>query len=293
MSNIQIYLNIILTASLLLLISLSFQLIYQTIKIFHIAQAGIIALAAYFAYTFSILLEFEMWLSILFAVLLSIIINVFIEMIIYNPLRKCNCQPYMVMIASLGVYIILQNIISLIWTDETKSFRTTDITVGNEFFGAYITDIQIITVCICVFLFLLTIFFIKSVSIGKHIQAISSNNILSNIFGINSKITIIWSFIISSILASIAGILSAFNTDMYPTMGFNLLLYGMVAMIIGGVGSYWGLIGGSLLVATAQHIGAYYIDSVWVDAITYIILILFLVWKPLGFSGKQLKKVNL
>jgi branched-subunit amino acid ABC-type transport system permease component len=63
-------------------------------------------------------------------------------------------------------------------------------------------------------------------------------------------------------------------------------------MIIGGVGSTKGLIGGALLVATSQHLAAYYIDTKWMDAITYIILILFLLWRPLGFSGKRLKKVE-
>ena len=79
---------------------------------------------------------------------------------------------------------------------------------------------------------------------------------------------------------------------MTPTFGFNLLLYGVVAMIIGGVGSTRGLIAGSLLVATAQHLAAYYIDTKWMNAVTYIILILFLIWKPLGFSGNRLKKVE-
>ena len=79
---------------------------------------------------------------------------------------------------------------------------------------------------------------------------------------------------------------------MTPTLGFNLLLYGVVAMIIGGVGSTRGLVAGSLLVAATQHLAAYYIDTKWMDAVTYIILILFLIWKPLGFSGKLLKKVE-
>jgi branched-chain amino acid transport system permease protein len=60
---------------------------------------------------------------------------------------------------------------------------------------------------------------------------------------------------------------------------------------IGGVGSNWGLAGGALLLAMAQHLAAYYIGSQWMDAIAYIILILFLIGKPLGFSGKRLKKI--
>ena len=75
--------------------------------------------------------------------------------------------------------------------------------------------------------------------------------------------------------------------DVFPCKKDN------VAMIIGGVGNFKGLIGGALLLATAQHFGAYYIDGKWMDAIAYIILILFLIWKPLGFSGKRLKKIEI
>jgi branched-subunit amino acid ABC-type transport system permease component len=64
-------------------------------------------------------------------------------------------------------------------------------------------------------------------------------------------------------------------------------------MIIGGVGSYRGLVFGALLLAAAQHLAAFYIDTKWMDAVAYFILILFLIWKPLGFSGLQLKKIDI
>ncbi len=99
--------------------------------------------------------------------------------------------------------------------------------------------------------------------------------------------------VVSSALAAIAGILIALDVDMTPTFGFNYFLYGVVAMIIGGVGSYRGLIFGSLLLASAQHLAAYYIDTKWIDAVAYMILILFLIWKPLGFSGLRLKKIDI
>jgi branched-chain amino acid transport system permease protein len=129
--------------------------------------------------------------------------------------------------------------------------------------------------------------------IGRNIRAVASNPELSNIFGINSDRVILWAFGIGSALAAVAGILVAFDTDMTPTMGFRLLLYGIVAMIIGGVGSTWGLLGGAFLLAAAQHLAAYYIGSQWMDAVAYVILILFLIWRPLGFSGKRLKKIEI
>lgn len=198
----------------------------------------------------------------------------------------------MFLIASLGIYIVLQNCISLFWGDDTKSIRTGEVKVGNEIFGAYITDIQIVIIVVSGLLFVGSLLFLKYTSLGKSIRAVSSNPELCNIFGISSNRAILWSFAIGSALAAIAGILISLDTDMTPTMGFRVLLYGVVAMIIGGVGSVRGLIGGSLLLATAQHLSAYYIDSKWMDATAYIILILFLIWKPLGFSGKRLRKVE-
>ena len=117
---------------------------------------------------------------------------------------------------------------------------------------------------------------------------------MCNIYGIDSDRVILRATTgVSSALAAIAGILIALDVDMTPTFGFNYFLYGVVAMIIGGVGSYRGLIFGSLLLASAQHLVAFYIDTKWMDAVAYIILILFLIWKPLGFSGLRLKKVDL
>jgi branched-subunit amino acid ABC-type transport system permease component len=181
----------------------------------------------------------------------------------------------------------------MIWGNNIKSIRTGEVKVGNKFFGAYVTDIQIITIAVCLALFAACVFFMKYSRIGRNIRAVASNSELSNIVGINSDRVILWAFGIGSALAAVAGILIAFDTDMRPTMGFSWLLYGVVAMIIGGVGSNWGLAGGALLLATAQHLAAYYIGSQWMDAIAYVILILFLIAKPLGFSGKRLKKIEI
>ena len=167
------------------------------------------------------------------------------------------------------------------------------VTVGNEVFGAYITNIQIITIFVAAVLFIAVNLFLQITSVGKSIRAVSSNPELCNTYGINSNKVILIAFGIGSALAAVAGILSAMDTNMTPTFGFNLLLYGVVAMIIGGVGSTRGLVAGALLVATAQHLSAYYIDTKWMDAVAYIILILFLLWKPLGFSGVRLRKVEI
>lgn len=197
------------------------------------------------------------------------------------------------LIASIGLYTVLQNFISLFFGDDTKSIRTGEVKVGHEFFGAYITDIQIITIVVSGLLFIGVLLLLHKTTLGKQIRAVSNNPELCNIYGIDSNRVILYATMISNALAAIAGILIALDVDMTPTFGFNYFLYGVVAMIIGGVGSYKGLVFGSLLLATAQHLAAFYIDTKWMDAVAYIILILFLIWKPLGFSGQRLKKIDI
>ncbi len=289
----QLLVNILHTSSLLIIISYSFTLIFYTTRFFNLAHAAIITFAAYLTYQILATFNLSIICTVSLAAALSILIGVSTEKFIFKPLRKKHTPPFGLLIASLGLYTILQNLISIIWGNDTKSINTGEIKMGNEFLGAHITDIQIITILLSIFLFVLSILFLNNTKLGRHIRAVSSNEQLSNILGIDSGKVIMCAFGIGSGLASVAGILVAFDTNITPTMGFNLLLYGIVTMIIGGVSSTWGLVGGALLIATSQHLGAYFIDSKWMDAIVYFILILFLIWKPLGLSGKQLKKTEI
>lgn len=290
---IQLLINIILTTSIYLLVAVSYYIIYTASKEFILSHAITICIAPYILYCLFFHFDIGFTISILLSILFSIVIGVFPELFIYSPLRKRNVNSLFILLASLGFYIIAQNCISLIWGDDIKSIRMGEVKIGHEFLGAYITNIQIFTIVIGFSFFVASSFFFKYHKIGRNIRAVSSNPELSNIIGINSARTILYAFGIGSVLAAIAGILVAFDIDMIPTMGFNLLLHGVVVMIIGGIGSASGLIGGALLLATAQHLVAYYIGSQWMDSIAYIILIIFLLWKPLGFSGKRLKKVEI
>ncbi|MGK4028189.1 branched-chain amino acid ABC transporter permease [Bacteroides uniformis] len=289
----QIVINIILTFSLVLLIGQSFSLTYYPTRFFHIAHAVTITFAGYFTYLFVVQLHIFIGLAIILAIVCATVIGLLSEVAIYKPLRKYTSSSMILMTSSLGLMVVLQNMISILWGDDTKSVRTGEIKVGHEFLGAYITDIQVITIVVSLGLFVICGLFMQYGRIGRNIRAVASNPELSNIVGISANNVILWAFGIGSVLAAAAGILIVFDVDMTPTMGFNWLLYGVAAMIIGGIGSNWGLIGGALLLTTVQHLAAYYVGSQWIDAVAYIILILFLIAKPLGFSGKRLKKIEI
>lgn len=226
------------------------------------------------------------------AIAAATLVGIVCEVLVYRQMRKRDAPALAFLIASIGLYVILQNSISLFFGDGTKVFSISEVKVGHYIFGAYVTTVQIIALIVSVSLFTLVNLYLRYTVTGKSIRAVASNPELCNIYGISADRINLIAYGIGSSLAATAGILSALDTHLTPTFGFNLLLYGVVAMIIGGVGSTVGLVAGSLLVATAQHMAAYYIDIKWMDAVTYLILILFLIWKPLGFSGKRLRKIE-
>ncbi|MCH7826560.1 MAG: branched-chain amino acid ABC transporter permease [Bacteroidetes bacterium] len=288
----QIILNIIIACSIYTLVAIGFALIYQITRFFHFAHAVIFTSGAYFAFLFNQIFGWSYYAAIPAAVFLSLFLGVLIEFFIYKPLRRKKASPIILLLASLGIYIVLQNLISLFFGDDTKSIRTWEVKEGINIAGAYITPVQIIIVSSSLLLVGVVAVYLSRTKTGKAMRAVANSQELSNFSGIKSDKIILISFAIGSALAGIAGILVALDVDMTPTMGMNMLLMGVVAMIIGGVGSIRGIVLGSLLLASAQNLGVWYISSQWMDAIAFGILLIFLLFRPQGFYGKRLKKAE-
>lgn len=288
----QLFVNVLVSFSLILLVGISFYYIFNTAKYYAIHHASIITLAGFILsalYKNKISLQ----LSIVASILIPTFIGILIEFFLFRNIRKKRQQPFFLIIASLGVYIILQNLLAIFYGEDLKLIPANNIGSSKNIFGAFITNIQIIAIVINAIVITGSILFFKLSKLGKEMRAVSENAELSSIVGINTNKIILFAFGIGSFIASISGILITFDVGMDTSSSFNLLFYGVISLIIGGIGNIKGLIFGALFLATAQNLTAFYIDSKWMDAVTFIILILFLIWKPLGFSGIRLKKTEI
>lgn len=288
----QIFINSIIQSSIIFLIAIGFQLIFFTSRFLHFSHGVIFTAGAYFAFLFIQMLGWSFYTAIPSTILAACLIGSMVEWFIYKPLRKKKSSAIILLLASLGIYIVLQNLISLFFGDDTKSIRTWEVKEGLNVFGAYITPVQIIIVASSLLLVGLVAGYMHLAKTGKAMRAVASDSELSKLSGIKSDRIILISFAIGSALAGIAGILVALDVDMTPTMGMNMLLMGVVAMIIGGVGSIWGIVLGSLLLATAQNLAVWYISSQWMDATAFVILLIFLLLRPQGFAGKKIRKAE-
>jgi branched-chain amino acid transport system permease protein len=286
----QFLLNGIIAGSIYSLIALGFSIIYQTTRFFHFAHGAVYTFGCYFAYLFSVQLGIDRFIAFPLACIATMVVGGICEIGIYKPMRKRNATDLTLLIASLGLYIVLQNIISMVWGDDTKTMRTGEVVEGHPIFGARITDIQIIIVITSFVLMVLLALMMMTTKFGKSLRALSNDVELARLSGINSDRYILYAFAIGSFLAAVASIMISFDTDMTPTMGFNALVMGVIAVIIGGINSLPGAALGGLFIGLAQNLGVYWLPSKWQDTIAFGILILFLLFKPYGILGRKPQK---
>ncbi len=289
----QLILNGIIAGSIYSLVAVGFALIYQTTRFFHFAHGAIYTFGAYFAYLSYIQLGLEQTVAFPLACIATMLLGVGCEAMVYKPMRSRKATDLTLLIASLGLYIVLQNMISMIWGDDTKTMRTGEVVEGHEILGARITDIQIAIIFTSVVLITLIALMLSQMKFGKALRALANDPELARLSGINSDRYIMYAFAIGSFLAAVAAIMISFDTDMTPTMGFNALVMGVISVIVGGIGSLPGAALGGLFIGLAQNLGVWQLPSKWQDTIAFVILILFLLFRPYGILGKKPQKAQI
>lgn len=286
----QLLTNGIIAGSIYALVALGFTLIYRTVKFFHFAHGVVYTAGAYFAYTLIISLHLNFVLSFFLSIALAAILGISIDRFVYYPLRQHNASNLIFLLASFGVFIFLQNLIQLIYGAQILTIRTGPIKEGHHFLGAVITDIQILILVVGCLLSVALFWFIKYTKLGKAMRAVSDDPLAANVVGINPEKIIRTSFAIGSALAGAAGILISLETNIEPTMGFAAILKGIIASIIGGIGSIPGAMLGGFFLGIVENIGIWKIQAGWKDSIAFLILIVFLLLRPGGIFGSKTEK---
>ena len=286
----QLLVNGLIAGGIYALVALGFSIIYRTVKFFHFAHGIVYTAGAYIAYTLAIQLRVNIVIAFFLSMLFAAVLGVLIDRSVYSPLRRKNASNLIFLLASFGVFVFLQNLIQLIYGAQILSLRTGPVTEGYHIFSAVITPTQITILVVSIALMLALWAFVMKTKLGKAMRAVSDDPVAANVVGINPERTILLSFAIGSALAGAAGVLIAFETNIEPTMGFSAILKGIIASIVGGIGSIPGAMFGGFFLGMAENLGIAWIPSGWKDAIAFAILIIFLLVRPRGIFGIKSEK---
>jgi len=283
----QLLANGLIAGAIYALIAAGFSLIYSTCKFVHFAHGATIAVAAYILYSLFSLLGINFWLSIILTIILTAGFGWLVNKIVYEKLRKRKASNVILLIASVALLILFESLILLFFGADVKTIGFIKIAKGWEFLGAIITPLQIIIILSSLILFVLLYFFTKRTRIGKAMRAVADNKDVAEIVGISAKKIYAWSFVVGSAIAGVAGVLVGLEQNLEPMMGMNLMIKGFTGAIIGGVGSVPGAILGSFLLGLAENFGIWFLPSGYKNAIAFIILFIFLIFRPQGILGRK------
>jgi len=282
---LQVLINGIIAGSVYSLVASGFSLIYSTNKFVHFAHGAVIAFSSYILFLLFSILGINFWISSLLTITFTSFLGYFINYFIYKPLRKKKASASILLIASLALLIIIESLIIIFFGADVKTLNLIKVSEGIQIMGAIITPLQIIIIFVSVILFIFLMYFMKSTKLGKAMRAVADNKDVAEIVGISSENIYSWSFIIGSGIAGIGAILIALEQNIEPVMGTSLMIKGFTASVIGGIGSVPGAVLGSYIIGLVENIGIMFLPSGYKDAIAFVILFIFLFFKPNGILG--------
>ncbi len=283
----QLILNSIIAGAIYTLVALGFNLIYGATKFFNLGHGVMAAIGGYTVFYFGKTLGWNIYLAVAIGIILAGLVGYISEKFIYLPLRKKKASNMILLVASLGAFTALQAIIAILFSSQ---FQALSQSAGGqkiyEIFGGVITQTQLIILISGIIIMAGLALLLKYMTFGKAIKAISDDEEVSKIIGINTNKIIGYIFFIGSAIAGLAGILVGFDTGIEPTMGLSLLLKGVIASIIGGVGNLYGGVLGAFLLGFVENFGIWKISGEWKDSIAFVLLIIFLIFRPRGIMNK-------
>jgi len=283
----QLLINGLIAGAIYALVASGFSLIYSVCKFVHFAHGVVIALSGYFLYFLFSIVGLNFGFSIILAIILASLSGFLINQIVYRQLRKRKAGNTILLIASVALLIFFESLILILFGADVKTIGYIKIAKGIEIFKAIITPLQIVIIAVSIILLVVLFLFMKKTKIGKAMRAVADNKDVAEIVGISSEKIYSWSFVIGSAIAGIAGILVGLEQNLEPTMGTNLIIKGFTAAIIGGISSVPGSILGAFLLGFAENFGIWFLPSGYKDAIAFIILFIFLLFRPQGIIANQ------
>ncbi|HWO56828.1 MAG TPA: branched-chain amino acid ABC transporter permease [bacterium] len=273
------------------LIALGYTMVYGILRLINFAHGDVYMVGAFVGFYvvrwmapaspsgFGLLI-----ISIAAAMVACGILGFIIERAAYRPLRRA--PRLNALITAIGVSLLLENLGQLVFGADPKDFpalvERTTFTLGI----ITISNIQVIVLLTAVLLTIALQFIVHRTRMGTAMRAVSFSHDAAGLMGININRVISFTFVLGSMLAAAAGILvGLYNPKIDPLMGIMPGLKAFVAAVLGGIGNIPGAILGGVIMGIAETMTVGYLSSTYRDAITFVILVAVLLFRPTGLLG--------
>ena len=274
----------VLLGGLYALFATGLALIFGVMKLVNIAHGDFIVLAAYVAYTVVAETGLSPFMSLIVVVPLMAVLGYVLQRNILNRTIGEDLLPPL--LVTFGLAIIIQNGLLVVFSGDSRRLSVGPVEASSVNIGSIAVGvIPVLTLAVAVVLILALELLFSRTRIGRSFRAAADDPDIARAIGINTGHVYAVAMSLCFAVIAIASVLLAIRSNFDPSSGPARLIYGFEAVIIGGLGSFWGTLAGGIILGVAQTLGAQISPSFQILA-GHLVFFLVLALRPRGLFPK-------
>jgi branched-subunit amino acid ABC-type transport system permease component len=288
---LQLLVNGLVTGAVFAIAAVGVTLLYGILRLVNFAYGDVMSFGAFTAFLFNVTLGLQMVLSTVLAMAATALLSVALEVVLWRPLRARGAGFMSLFLASIGLALVLRQAIFLVAGPQPRAYDVDPYQVyvlgSVRLSGAQGTAIVVAVVGI-----VLVGIVLSSTPLGRTMRAVADDRALAAVAGIDTGRVVVVTWILSGLLAGLAGVLAALVQSTFdPNFGFTLLLPVFAAVVLGGIGSAYGALLGGFVLGLATEVSTWSgflggVDPVYKPVVAFGALILVLLARPQGLLGR-------
>lgn len=306
---LQSFLNGLSIGSIYAIFALGYTLVFSILGIINFAHGAVFTLGAYFTYALmgnafgfngllanlALPIRLPFGLALICGSAIAGLVAVLIERLAFRPLRRRKADPLLTVVSSLGVAVVIVNLIQYLVGAEIYTFPANTygdlppaINFGSAANPIPIRSVQVVIFVVSGVILSLLTYLINATKYGKAMRAVAEDPTTASLLGIDPDRFIVLTFFVSGFLGGLAGTLVGSSVSIAgPYFGIGFGLKGLAVIVLGGLGSIPGAVVGGLTIGLVEAFvpGDY---SAYKDAVAFGILFIMLLVRPQGLLGRSL-----
>lgn len=271
------------TSTYYVLFAIAFALALKVARVWNFVQAGVMGLAFYTMYAAMLRWQWPHIAGFALGLAVAVTVSALVEMWGFRVLRARRSSPLMLFIFAIVVAEFIAYFLSLVFGTEpetlTKSILSDVHIVGGIAISSWDMRAVAVTGLMCLALFA----FLRFTQQGQFMYAVADNGELAELYGISANRAYLAAMIIAAVFVSAGVYLYGTRASMIPTTPLELMLFAVIATILGGIGSIVGAGIAAVFLSLLQSASVLVLPSQWQGSLTYFVLFVVILFFPTGF----------
>jgi branched-subunit amino acid ABC-type transport system permease component len=287
----QLVANGLVTGSVLAVGAAGVSVVYAILRLVNFAYGDFMAFGALIAYWFQGPLHSSMVAATVLAMLATAALSVGLDVVLWRPLRARRAGFMSLFLASIGLALVLRQGLLLVAGPQPRFYSVNPyrvFVIGSVRLG----EAQVIAIATATAAIVLVGLFLSRTTAGRVMRAMADDRSLAAVSGIPVSRVIRLTWIVSGLLAGLAGVLAGLVEYSFdPNFGFQLLLPIFAAVVLGGIGSVYGALLGGLALGVAMELSTWSgfgggVNPTYKPVVAFVVLTLALLVRPQGLFGR-------